>query len=145
MKDKTRIVIGGVDYSDVGKKTPDGFTIVKPKMVYLNIRSLFDKLAEKQAGLRRQFVDPNHKELRNLCDECLKIGDKVAAEIVALKEITTNVFSCKIVCSCDGVKKIYTIADSFVEQFTAQSVVGKNASCAKTPTMRVPAFASPAT
>jgi len=145
MKEKKRVVIGGVDYSDVGEKTPDGFTIVKPKMVWLNIRSLFDLLAERQARMRRQLVDPNHKELRNLCDECLKIGDKVAVEIVARKETTTNGFSYKIVCSCGGVKKLYTVADSFVEQFKPQPVVGKNAPFAKAPTMRMSALASSAT
>ncbi|MGB2580400.1 MAG: hypothetical protein WBC83_01785 [Minisyncoccia bacterium] len=145
MKEKKKVVIGGVDFSCVGNKTPDGFTIVKPKMVWLNIRSLFDLLAERQVRMRRQLVDPNHKELRNLCDECLKNGDKVAVEIVALKETTRNGFSYKIVCSCGDVKKLYTIADSFVEQFKPQSVVGKNASFAKAPTMRMPSFASPAT
>lgn len=145
MKEKRKVVIGGVDYSIVGNKTPDGFTIVKPKMVWVNIRSLFDLLAEKQAMMRRQFVDPNHRELRNLCDECLKIGDKVSAKIVACKETTTNGFSYKIVCSCGDVEKLYTIADDFVEQFKSQSVVGKNASFAKAPTMRTQAFASPAT
>lgn len=145
MKEKKKVVIGGVDYSNVGNKTSDGFTIVKPKMVWLNIRSLFDLLAERQAKMRRQLVDPNHKELRNLCDECLKNGDKVAVEIVAFKETTKNGFSYKIVCSCDGVKKLYTVADSFVEQFKSQVSVGKNALFAKAPTMRMPSYASPAT
>lgn len=142
MKEKEKVVIGGVDYSNVGNKTPDGFTIVKPKMVWLDIRGLFDLLAERQARMRRQLVDPNHRELRNLCDECLKIGDKVAVEIVACKETTTNGFSYKIVCSCGGIKKLYTIADSFVEQLTPQSVAGKKAPFAKAPTVRMPlAFA----
>lgn len=137
-------VIGGVDYSAVGNRTPDGFVVVKPLTVWLKLRSLYDTLVVTAKRSRRSLCDPNHKELYSLCSECLTMGDKVAVEIVALREIGKDRFSCKIICSCGGVKKIYTVADDFLDKITSPSTSGKNVSLAKSPTMRVPVFGSSA-
>lgn len=145
MKGNGKVIIAGVDYSAIGNRTSDGFVVMKPRMAWLQIHSLHKKLAEIEARQKRPLSDPNHKELRSLCSECMKIGDKVAVEIVAFKEITTDNFAYKIICSCGNAKKLYTIADSFIEESIRQTPANKKISLAKSPTMRVPAFAPSAT
>lgn len=109
------VIIGGVSYS-VDDRTPDGFIVMKPQVVWLKARALLDAINANATTLRRVYGESVYQELRSYCAECLSMAEKVSVKALAYKEVGEDRFTYKCLCLCGKSERMYTFMDTFIER-----------------------------